>query len=85
MKQLIFLGSAALLFGAGTADTPIKEGFERAIERYERDACEQARAAARSGYEIVEINPGCRCERTDGHMWQCDIKFTYTEREAEAD
>jgi hypothetical protein len=85
MKQLILLGSAVLLFGAGTADNLVKKGFERAIERYERDACDKARAAAKRGYEIVDINPGCHCERTDGHMWQCDIRFTYIEREAAAD
>ena len=33
---------------------------------------------AKARYEIVEMAAGCRCERTDGREWQCDVGFTYT-------
>lgn len=55
-----------------------KEGFERARMEHKRDACEAAKALANKGYEIVRIDPGCICEKTDDYLWQCDVRFTYT-------
>lgn len=76
MKPLLLLLTATLLL----ADTESQQGFERAIARYDNDACTQAKALARERYNIVDMNPGCRCERTDSHEWQCDVGFTYTSR-----
>ena len=74
MKTLLLLITATFLL----ADTMPKEGFERAISGHKSDACEQAKAMAKARYEIVEMAAGCRCERTDGREWQCDVGFTYT-------
>ncbi len=78
MKQiLLILTMAASIIASQPKKADIKEGFERAQERYERDACERARTQAKRNYEIVKIDVGCRCERTDDRLWQCDIGFTY--------
>jgi len=73
---------AALCAMADTG-TPA-QSFERAISRYENDACEAAKAAAKARFEIVTMNPDCRCERTDSREWQCDIGFTYRPENADA-
>ena len=78
MKTLLLLFITILLSGETIV---VHEGFERAIARYKSDACSAAKAQAREKYAIVKMEPGCRCERTDGREWQCDIEFTYTKRQ----
>lgn len=73
MKRLLPL----LIACAAFADTAPKQGFERLIDRYEYDACRKLKELVKSRYEIVDMDAGCRCERTDSREWQCDIGFTY--------
>ena len=77
MRLTLLILLACSLWAGETEEITIKEGFERAQERYQRDSCDRARAQAKANYEIVELDGGCRCERTDDRLWQCDIGFTY--------
>ena len=77
MKILIPLTAA--LFAFADSSEP-KQGYERAIDRYNNQACSKAKKQARERYEIIEMDPGCRCETTDSREWQCDVGFTYTEK-----
>jgi hypothetical protein len=80
MKTLLFLIISTFL----SAETiVVQEGLERAIARYKSDACSMAKAQARKKYEVVDMDPGCRCERTDAREWQCDIEFTYKRMKGE--
>ena len=76
MKTLLLLFTAVLAL----AEAEPKQGYERAIDRYNNQACSKAKAKARENYVIVDMNPGCRCETTDSREWQCDVGFTYTEK-----
>jgi hypothetical protein len=73
MKVLWIITIAFSLCAGGET----KEGFERSVKRDKREACEAAKALARERHEIVKMNPGCTCERTDGREWLCDVRFTY--------
>ena len=75
MKLLLFLLSIIAL--ALWAEGEVKEGYERGIHEYQRDACISAKKEARQNYEIVTMDPGCRCEKSDDRQWQCDVGFTY--------
>lgn len=77
MKWTMIFLTAMTLLGSETTETRVEEGFERGIERYQRDACDIARKNAKAKYAIVEMDAGCRCERGDDHNWHCDIGFTY--------
>jgi hypothetical protein len=71
----------ALMGTTLTADMlRIYKGFERGIARYKADACDAAKSKARNNYQVVSMDPGCRCERTDAREWQCDINFAYTRK-----
>ena len=65
------------------AGDQIQKSYERAIARYERDACDMAKQQARERYDVVEMDPGCRCEITDGREWLCDVGFTCRVKEKE--
>lgn len=78
MKTLLLLITAALLWAESTP----KQGYERVISRYEYDACDKVKTLVKERYEVVEMDAGCRCERTDSREWQCDIGFTYTQKKA---
>lgn len=75
MKLLLLLLAPLLLSAAEP-----KKGFERAIMEYKQDACSAAKAQARAGYDLLHLDPGCFCEKTDDHLWLCDVRFTYTAR-----
>jgi hypothetical protein len=57
---------------------PASKTYERAIDRYENQACDKARKQARERFDIIEMDAQCRCERTDSREWQCDIGFTHS-------
>jgi hypothetical protein len=76
MKILVLLTISVFAL----ADAEPKQGYERAIDRYNNQACTKAKAQARERYEIIAMDPGCRCEHTDSREWQCDVGFTYTEK-----
>lgn len=78
--KILFLILTVTLFAMAETAQP---GFERARMEYRSDACEAAKTLARTGYEIVKLDPGCICEKTDGHLWQCDIRFTYSAKRPE--
>lgn len=56
----------------------VKEGIETGVGKYRSDSCDNARQKVRSKYEIIKMDPGCRCFINDAHRWECDIEFTYT-------
>ena len=59
-------------------DKGVQEGIETGIGKYRSDSCDNAREKVRAKYEIIKMDPGCRCFINDAHRWECDIEFTYT-------
>ena len=78
MKTLLLILMVTTLLPA-TMLRPFN-GLERAIARDKSSACDAAKAKARESYQIVTMDPDCRCERTDGREWQCDVGFTYLKK-----
>jgi len=56
----------------------VKEGIETGVGKYRSDSCDNARKQVNAKYEIIKMDPGCRCFINDAHRWECDIEFTYT-------
>ncbi|MEA3418068.1 MAG: hypothetical protein U9Q90_01620 [Campylobacterota bacterium] len=76
MKKIVIL--LLITTGLLAENNTTHEGFARVHAKYKSDACDIAKKKARETFEIIEMNPGCRCERTDGYEWMCDAVFTYT-------
>jgi hypothetical protein len=74
LMKLLLLSIIALML---RAEGEVKEGFARSQHQYRSDACTAAKQQARARYAIVEMDPGCRCEKGDDRQWQCDVGFTY--------
>lgn len=78
MKLLLLSIIALTLWAEGS----VKEGYERGMHKYQRDSCMAAKQQARQNYEIITIDPGCKCEKSDDRLWQCDVGFTYREEKS---
>lgn len=77
MKKLLLIMLSTVLF----ADSPLLDGLERGNSPYKRDACKMAKAEARKNYNVVDINVGCSCEKSDAREWMCFVKFKYLPKE----
>ncbi|MDY0121180.1 MAG: hypothetical protein RBR54_04490 [Sulfurimonas sp.] len=77
MKTLLFLSIITSLFAKQEAI----QGIERVLMQEKREACIQARAQAKEKYNIVEINAGCTCEKSDDRRWNCFVLFTHIPKE----
>ena len=71
MKTLLLTFITTLLFAQ---QEPI-QGLERALMPQKRDACIQAKKQANENYNIVDINVGCTCEKSDDGRWNCFVIF----------
>ena len=77
MKTLLFLSLITFVF----AEQMPVQGIERALMQEKREACIQARAQAKEKYDIVDINAGCTCEKSDDRRWNCFVLFTHIPKE----
>jgi hypothetical protein len=77
MKTLLLLSLITSIFAE---QVPI-QGIERVLMPQKRDACIQARAQAKENYNIVAINAGCTCEKSDDRRWNCFVLFTHIPKE----
>jgi len=77
MRIIVMLMAMALTILASD-ESSVKEGIESGIGKYRSDSCDNARKKVRSKYEVIKMDPGCRCFINDAHRWECDIEFTYT-------
>lgn len=75
MKKIVIV--PLLIIALWAEDVGTQVGFERVIAQSKSDACDLAKKNARASYTITEMYPGCRCEKTYAHEWQCDAQFVY--------
>jgi len=73
MKTLLLLLITSALF----AQEEATQGLERALMPQKRDACIEAKRKAKENYNIIDMNVGCTCEKSDDRRWNCFVIFTH--------
>lgn len=73
-KSILFL---TLIITLSFAEQTPTKGLERASAQESRDACQEAKKAAKEKYNVVDINVGCTCEKSSPHLWSCFVGFTH--------